>query len=188
LAAAAAFVLAGAAEAKVYIDEDFDTGRMPSGWQARISGTSYASYSFQPRGGGYYFSAYVSAEGGTNAKVELTSAPITVNPRTLYYRFEFSSSSSGPERAVKRLYAKYVGASSHFYYEVLPGVSDWHEESGSFFVAEANPLVVIWEISVSAEPGRYGSGWMGVDTVKIFDEGDYAVDPTSWGRVKALYR
>jgi len=185
---AAAFVLVGAAEAKVYIDEDFDAGRMPSGWQARAGGNGYASYTFERRGGGYAFYAQVEAENERYAEVELTAPQFTVKPRTLYYRFDFASSHYGTASTGKGFYVKYAGASSSFFYEGLPSASNWHEETGSFYVAEERPIVAYWRISVGAAPGRYGAGAMWLDNVRVFDVGDFAVEPTSLGRVRALFR
>lgn len=187
-ALATALAASGAAEAKVYIDEDFDAGRMPTGWEARASGTGYASYSFERRGGGYAFYAQVEAENGRYAAVELTAPQFTVKPRTLYYRFGFASSSYGSATAGKGFYVKYAGASSSFFYEGLPPASNWHFETGSFYVAEEKPIVAYWEISVAAAPGRYGSGSMWLDNVIIADDANFAVDPTSLGRVRALFR
>lgn len=185
---AAALTAAAAVAATYYLDEDFDEGTLPAGWQARTSGNGRAYYTFERRGGGYYFYAGVEARSEEYAAVELTSPQFTAPPGTLYYRFDFTSYSYGSATAGKHFAVKYVGSTTNIIYEILPANSSWHVEAGSFYVGEAKPIVAIWDISVGAAPGRYGSGSMGLDDVAIADNANIAVAPASLGRVKALFR
>jgi hypothetical protein len=183
------WVLAAAgAPATVYLDEGFDEGKMPTGWQARTSGNGIAYYSFEKRAGGYCYYASVEARSEQYAAVELTSKQLTVTPGTLYYRFDFASTHYGSASTSKVFSAKYVGSSSSIFYEILPTSSGWHVETGSFYVGEAKPIVAIWEISVGAAPGRYGTGTFSLDDVAIADDPNFAVAPASVGKVRALFR
>ncbi len=184
----AASLAPSAAAAKVYVDENFDAGKMPDGWSARTAGEGSANYGFVARAGGYCYWAAVTVRDGQYGLVELKSRQLAVPVGTLYYLFDFTSYSYGTATVGKRFFVRYDGSSNDIKYVSLPTNSDWHVEGGSFYVGEAKPIIAYWAISAGAAPGRYGTGSMGLDNVKLFDEASVAVAPASLGRVKALFR
>ena len=107
---------------------------------------------------------------------------------TLYYWFDLSSYHYGTAGVSGDFMVRYSGSSSNIFYDSLPSNSDWHLESGSFYAGESRPIVAIWDLSGGAAPGRYGNGSISVDNVVIADTPDIGIEPTSLGRVRALFR
>jgi hypothetical protein len=181
-------LLTAGASATVYLDEDFDERTLPPGWEVQRRGSGSSSYSFMPGYGGYYYYASVTVNSEQYAAISLTSPPLTVPVGTLYYRFDLSTYRYGTAGVSGDLSVRYAGSSSNIFYDYFPSNSDWHEESGSFYVGESRPIVVIWELSGGAAPGRYGTGSLSMDNAVIADTPNIGIDPTSLGRVKGLFR
>ncbi|MGD8718546.1 MAG: hypothetical protein PVH29_06940 [Candidatus Zixiibacteriota bacterium] len=179
----ASALAAGAASATTYLDEDFHANQMPTGWSAKTSGSGSVAYGFIYE----EYTASVLVNDGQAGTVELTSFEMTVPAGTLYYSFEYYSYAMGSGTIRGEFAAEYAGTSTEIYRDSLSGGSR-HVEAGSFYVAEPGTIVVVWVYRGGAAPGRYAEGEMFMDDAVITDVPNAGVDPSSLGRVRALFR
>jgi hypothetical protein len=177
-----------AAGAAVYVDEGFGGSFPPSGWTAENN----ASSTWYKRTGGpwgdYAFGNQI-AVGGERRRTALVSPAFNAAASSrLYYRFNYSWAdyeyAGNPE---VRFYVNYVSQPSSYIVNVTLVESDWRERAGEVDVTTAGQLHAGWS-AACGPTSRYGGVILSLDNAFLSDGPRPAVAPTSWGKVKAVFR
>ncbi len=188
----AALAAAGFANAAVYVDEGFENGVPPPRWASSKSGEG-AGWDAETGGPWWtYALGWASSSAGAErwAKLETYSFGVPAEAE-LAFRFDYKYGHGGyeaPNRAtLTLLYAEYPEEIFASHGMLL--TSTWRGFKGTAVATRGGLVKVRFEVWVqNPHPRRVATYAWDVDNVLVVDAGEYAVAPTSLGRVRALFK
>jgi len=189
LRASAALVLAAAAGATTFVNEDFEGTFPPTGWKKECSNRGNWTRGTGGPWGPYASGSTYSAESGLSRAALFTLQFNVRAEMRLSYRFDYGHFDVGHQ--------SYTGALFYIAYQDQPPgtpvyvklskTSGWKRFSGEAVFYRAGPVKATWAVWCE-NTWRYGYSYLRVDNVLIADKPSPAVAPASLGRVRALFR
>ncbi len=188
----AVLAAAGLADAKVYVDENFEQSVPPPGWTSSKSGEG-AGWDAEAGGPwGTYALGWASSSAGVERWAKMDTYSFTVPAEAkLAFRFDYKYGHGGyeaPNRATfALLYAAYP--EQIFASHGMMLTSTWRGFEGTAVATRGGLVKVRFEVWVkNPHPRRVAIYAWDVDNVVVVDAGEYAVAPASLGRVRAVFK
>ncbi len=187
---AVALILPAAAFGTYYLNEGFEGSQFPPpGWKKKQTGSGIIWYRNGGGPWGYYADGGGEPPVGTEGSATLESPPINWEKgKTLYYHFKWRFGIGGSMGGNAGFYLTYADTQHQLVsWRVRFNWPDWDTLYASVVVTRTAPIIAKWQVDAWSV-GMVTSIDFNVDGVKITDESMAAVEPSSLGKVKALFR